>query len=149
MNKHQMIEKIKALGIYKDAVKCAEDSDFEGLTFIANMAQGKPGDAPRDWIVIANLGCELLKKFTPGPWTVEGREIKGPQDSGVCVARIPEWGILADVPDQGPANARLIAAAPDLLEALGSLVAICENEGFPHLGNILPKARAAIAKASE
>ena len=48
----------------------------------------------------------------------------------------------------GEANARLIAAAPDLLAALQSLVAVCENEGFPHLGNILPMARAAIDKAT-
>ena len=58
---------------------------------------------------------------TPGPGTVNtinGREVSGPPDSGVIVASLPEWGILADCPDQAPANARLIAAAPDLLAAL-------------------------------
>lgn len=79
------------------------------------------------------------------------------------------WTIIADVPEHsigyraivdadgdticnpspmGEANARLIAAAPDLLAALQSLVAVCENEGFPHLGRILPAARNAIAKAT-
>lgn len=55
---------------------------------------------------------------TPGPWTVNGREIDGPADSGVIVARLPEWGILADNPDPAPANARLITAAPEMLAAL-------------------------------
>ena len=55
----------------------------------------------------------MTTTYTPGPWTVNGREIVGPDDSGVIVARLPDWGILADGPDPAPANAALIAAAPD------------------------------------
>ena len=64
-----------------------------------------------------------MTKHTPGPWTVIGREIHGPDDSGAIVARIPEWGVLADITDPGLNNARLIAAAPDLLDALRTIVA--------------------------
>ena len=90
---------------------------------------------------------------TPGPWTVDGNEIFGPQDSGVIVARLPEWGILADGPDPAAHNARLIAAAPDLLEALQYALerfeCIPEHRdeiGLYRTGARL--ARAAIAKAT-
>lgn len=43
---------------------------------------------------------------------------------------------------------RFVDCHADLLAALQSLVAVCENEGFPHLGRILPAARDAIAKAT-
>lgn len=76
--------------------------------------------------------------YTPGPWRLETiRDI---------VFHSPEWAECPD--DQAEADARLIAAAPDLLTALESLVSACENEGFPHLGNILPAARRAITKAT-
>ncbi len=63
----------------------------------------------------------MTTTYTPGPWTVNGREIVGPDDSGVIVARLPDWGILADGPDPAPANAALIAAAPAMLAALQRL----------------------------
>lgn len=62
-----------------------------------------------------------MSKHTPGPWAIVNREIRGPAESGVIVARIPEWGVAADAPDPFAANARLIVAAPDLLEALTDL----------------------------
>ena len=86
-----------------------------------------------------------LSTYTPGPWAVNGREVNGPPDSGVIVARLPEWGILADCPDQAPANARLIAAAPDLLERLEELLEYSENLRG---SGVYDRARAAIAKAS-
>jgi len=63
----------------------------------------------------------MTTTYTPGPWTVNGREIVGPDDSGAIVARLPDWGILADGPDPAPANAALIAAAPAMLAALQRL----------------------------
>jgi hypothetical protein len=87
-------------------------------------------------------------KHTPGPWTVIGRELHGPDDSGVIVARIPEWGKLADTADPGPNNARLIAAAPDLLAALRALLRDCERLGFEgrNTARIKQQARAALAR---
>lgn len=61
-----------------------------------------------------------MSGHTPGPWAIVNREIRGPDGSGVIVARIPEWGVAADAPDPFAANARLIAAAPDLLEVAKS-----------------------------
>lgn len=89
-------------------------------------------------------------QHTPGPWTITDREIRGPQDSGVIVARLPEWGILADGPDPAPANARLIAAAPALLDALEELLSEVTANTYPkalaELGAI-GRASAAIAAA--
>jgi len=85
---------------------------------------------------------------TPGPWVVEslvdGYDIHAPE-SGCFVATTsdPEmiWGAVTRKGD-----ARLIAAAPELLEALENLLKVHEGEGGTqhHAGNM---ARAAIAKA--
>ncbi len=59
---------------------------------------------------------------TPGPWTVRG-PIPGPErwkiidDSG----NVPSIATCLDAHGRGAANARLIAAAPDLLKALQAL----------------------------
>lgn len=53
---------------------------------------------------------------TPGPWIWEHRRLFG--GNRVCVAEGGEFYV--DV--QNPADARLIAAAPDLLEALEGLL---------------------------
>jgi hypothetical protein len=91
-----------------------------------------------------------MPKHTPGPWQVNGREVKGPPDSGVIVARLPEWGILADCPDQAPANAALIAAAPDLLAALKLCQARLRSMSWQDDSSVyaLERARAAIARAT-
>lgn len=79
---------------------------------------------------------------TPGPWTVDGNEIFGPPDegnidSGVVVAR-----------RVNPADAALIAAAPDLLEALRMIEEVASGR-VPLVNNwVASVARAAIAKAT-
>jgi hypothetical protein len=59
---------------------------------------------------------------TPGPWVVNDlyaeTEIRGPQNSGAMICVMTPWGISADEPSPQRANARLIAAAPELLAAL-------------------------------
>ena len=56
-------------------------------------------------------------KHTPGPWKVVGKSIKSEigRDQST-IARIDSRGKF--LPGYDEANARLIAAAPDLLEAL-------------------------------
>lgn len=72
-----------------------------------------------------------MSKYTPGPWK---RKIKS-----VLIPVAPyEW---AEAYGGSIANARLIAAAPDLLEALQDL---CDTLGEC---GMTEKARAAIAKA--
>lgn len=57
-------------------------------------------------------------KPTPGPWRVEGRFIRALKVK--VVAEVPMGGIFHGKVDQ--ANARLIAAAPLLFDALTALV---------------------------
>ncbi|MGK9045857.1 hypothetical protein KXR63_00660 [Stutzerimonas chloritidismutans] len=86
--------------------------------------------------------------FTPGPWVVQRAA------DAYCIASV---GNLVIMPSSGKvkhdnteADARLIAAAPDLLEALEMIVAEADSytarTGKP-VYNWLDQARAAIAKA--
>ena len=77
-------------------------------------------------------------KHTLGPWRTAGEQgvqIRSERDqiAKVWTMRGNEW----------KANARLIAAAPELLEALQEMVEIAESQG-----HIVKRARAAIAKAT-
>lgn len=83
-------------------------------------------------------------KHTPGPWSVHQESIE------------PDWhivttvggAIVANVSDRGEwgANAHLIAAAPDLLEALKNMLSKC-GCGTALGCKVCDAARAAIAKA--
>lgn len=98
---------------------------------------------------------EQKAAHTPAPWLIEwnaaqggeGHYIKDSQDTGE-LSRIAAVLFHDDADGETRANARLIAAAPDLLAALvtaESLLAdICVYGEPPELANI----RAAIAKAS-
>ena len=61
-------------------------------------------------------------KHTPGPWTIGG-ELISKQGTAIEIASVwrnthPDRSADAPDPDTADANARLIAAAPELLEAL-------------------------------
>jgi hypothetical protein len=74
--------------------------------------------------------------FTPGPWTASGNGVhKGIR----CVATTHN-------DDHRHADARLIAAAPELLAALRGLLDLADESGRGHLP-MLDAARAALAKA--
>ncbi|EKJ8513839.1 hypothetical protein ACOANU_29155 [Pseudomonas aeruginosa] len=99
-----------------------------------------------------------MRKHTPGPWFVNGHE----RYTKYVEARI-DGGLIQEVaacgptekPEQQEANARLCAAAPELLEALQGML---EVYGGQYNDDCLPKssteleliqqARAAIAKAT-
>ena len=91
-----------------------------------------------------------MSKHTPAPWIMEFRpghwerrwEISAFDGSCICVG--DDWE--TSFRSEGDANARLIAAAPELLEALEGMVSEfdgCYADGEP----AMIKARAAIAKA--
>ena len=92
-----------------------------------------------------------MSKHTPGPWSLDTENV-GDYLRGHVSVDAPDHGALALVvwkmedDDQSPvceANARLIAAAPDLLEALRFIEAnTVEGGAFNKV------ARAAIAKAT-
>lgn len=88
---------------------------------------------------------------TPGPWTAR---VKRTGESWWVVAPRPngQEGYLAECvgrQEANEANARLIAAAPDLLAALrvllGTSECSCEGDCVPDCTHVI--ARAAIAKA--
>ncbi len=89
-----------------------------------------------------------MSKHTPGPWAMPDSEqgriskvgVNGGWDGMIATA---DCGDYARSRSEGFANARLIAAAPDLLEALKDAVRDSESPG-----QWLDEARAAIAKAT-
>lgn len=93
-----------------------------------------------------------MTNHTPGPWTATG-----PKDfstSGMIIlilsidnypaAFVPGWTDAEDTAKEAAANARLIAAAPDMLAALRDAVGILDSLGG---GETCRAVRAAIAKA--
>jgi len=92
-----------------------------------------------------------MSRHTPGPWVVEslvdGYDIHAPQ-AGCFIATTSDpkmiWGAVTRKVD-----AHLIAAAPDLLGALNSLLEYLREYDldYPEAAPVFDNARAAIAKA--
>lgn len=85
---------------------------------------------------------------TPGPW------VSGGHDGRRCELVASTWGTVAAVwpigaSDQESANARLIAAAPELLAALENIVGLwADSEQNNGLAQIMARdAQTAIARA--
>lgn len=87
-----------------------------------------------------------MNKHTPGPWSFYDDSNDGKTNRieivaiGKTVARI-----YHSVPDEDLPNARLIAAAPDMLEFAKAVVRYAGASGDDYLAE---KARAVIAKAT-
>lgn len=108
----------------------------------------------------------MSTKHTPGPWTVLPEEVDrdyirvrgtrlGERYKVANVPTVTGRGVPAREADETRANARLIAAAPELLEALEVLEAYVANNivtdyptGIDIEGTAFQRARAAIAKAT-
>ena len=91
-----------------------------------------------------------MNKHTPGPWIAEQRDTRSVvlAAKGRCLlADCPQWSNRDDRPRAAEAfaNAKLFAAAPDLLDALSEII----NDGgkFVMTNETHRKARAAIARA--
>ncbi|HCF4362572.1 TPA: hypothetical protein NIE75_005283 [Pseudomonas aeruginosa] len=90
-----------------------------------------------------------MSKHTPGPWFINGHErytkYVEARIGGGLVQEVAACG-PTEKPEQQEANARLCAAAPELLEALQACIqqitALCSADDVPD------QARAAIAKAT-
>jgi hypothetical protein len=85
---------------------------------------------------------------TPAPWRVEGRKVHGANTGHIISHGINSHGdgpngYVCDTDGTTDADARLIAAAPELLEALEYLLEACIANP-----DAKSKARAAIAKAT-
>lgn len=84
-----------------------------------------------------------MSKHTPGPWEVNYRRVtpvNGKQDGTDDICHVYRDNM---------ANARLIVAAPDLLEACKEMELFCRVHGLDHpiIAGVAETARAAIAKA--
>lgn len=88
-----------------------------------------------------------MSKHTPGPWQHSVKLSGSENHRGFRIWGADGWA-LADVQPadedgtEGEANARLIAAAPDLLEALKGVLRVADRKT-----DEFDAARAAIAKA--
>lgn len=84
----------------------------------------------------------MKNQHTPGPWENHCGEVTTPQINGRSyrrIAAVQDYG-LGGLPEVDEANAHLISAAPDLLEALKELVDL-------NVARNMNRAKAAIAKA--
>ena len=81
---------------------------------------------------------------TPGPWAVfHGMVVTANADGSIP----PTTQVLGYMNGMRDADARLIAAAPELLAALKAICAADDVKSLADLVTVLPDARAAIAKA--
>ena len=108
-----------------------------------------------------------MQAYTPGPWEAKGKSVRttghtaqgsapNGYEGGICNCFGKRMGPRAKLDEMAEANARLIAAAPELLEALRWYIAHDAKE-FQYLdkgiGTSTPdgiqrlKAREAVAKA--
>lgn len=83
-------------------------------------------------------------KHTPGPWTAQGLAIVASDRS--FVGRLYPWCADPQDAECAKANARLIAAAPELLESIEQLLVCMRLAGWEDDPASI-KARAATAKA--
>ena len=94
------------------------------------------------------MGDDAIMTYTPGPWEVgeddaNGQAVVRSEHTEICTC----WHhCVGSIEQQMRANALLIAAAPELLEALKAMVNECEAVGSPSLG-AMAVAITAIAKA--
>lgn len=96
-----------------------------------------------------------MSKHSEGPWSIDwytSRLDVFSADSVTLVATIQRSALLSNIDDTAKANARLIAAAPELLEALQNLLDWAIEVHSPRSFRInfsgMDKARDAIAKAT-
>jgi hypothetical protein len=92
--------------------------------------------------------CEPL--HTPGPWFAVVTDTTCGGEPAIWEIADKNGGVIAEDVSYNPANAALIASAPDLLSALEFLLAdylAIDGESLTYSSVPADKARAAIAKA--
>ena len=103
-------------------------------------------------IAIEPEGLLMSTQHTPGPWSVDAMGNVWSADTKVC--EMSEHPVIMSgcyrekTDDEHRANARLIAAAPEMLEALKMSLKIGDGCSRGFLNEVQKQARAAIAKAT-
>lgn len=95
-----------------------------------------------------NPSCAF--KGTPGPWLVDGKAMRGDKSRNGATVAVANtlnvaWPYGRRAIKEEPYNARITAAAPELLEALMEI--INESRRFVMTADTHRKARSVIAKA--
>ena len=89
---------------------------------------------------------------TPGPWSADVHVPRGSADAEWRIHGGRELVAIVNDDEYTEANARLIAAAPEMLEALKQALvvmeSVAETHGYDTEVGAVPAARAAIAKAT-
>ena len=93
------------------------------------------------------MSTEKKAVHTPGPWEVSHLSAAGKRTAGLLIREAGHCITLASVRRENEANARLIAAAPDLLEALKELQHAVAECDLIATTKALFKAEAVIRKA--
>ena len=88
-----------------------------------------------------------ILRHTPGPWTAitidqSKANVRANQDSVATVHLSLGSPVLMDRAGEGSANARLVAAAPELVEALQRIVGISWSAGSLAFDDAIDQARA-------
>lgn len=102
---------------------------------------------------------KIKKEYTPGPWTLELKkkkcysQINGDGWWGLCKVVTKQKGNESHI-NEGIANAKLVAAAPELLESLIEVLPRLKywlNQPDKNIDNdeMIKKAESAIKKATE
>ena len=90
-----------------------------------------------------------MTKYTAGPWTENACEIQAQDGSAICemLLRPEDPGANYPYSPETDANSRLICAAPELLDALETLLLSTERDDMNFRVRAMAAAREAIAKA--
>lgn len=86
----------------------------------------------------------MANQHTPGPWKWDESRDEIFDHDGAQIAAIQHYRVADEAIS---ANARLIASAPELLEALKRFASAMEQRSYPELQGVASDAFAAIAKA--
>jgi len=90
-----------------------------------------------------------MSNHTPGPWEIWDRDKKSPiingQGDQVCIVSFTETRGMIVKPERSMANARLIAAAPDLLNGCKEALVYCQSD--PAIYPLISLLKQAISKA--
>lgn len=91
----------------------------------------------------------VMSARTPGPWVLQGFRIYGPPDEKHGNGRALIGGVVDDG-IESMANARLMVAAPELLDALTAILAALKEVPVAfgvHVHDAIDAAKEALAKA--
>jgi hypothetical protein len=87
-----------------------------------------------------------MAKSIPGPWTAKGYQVFALEEHPLRIIAYARGLNIKERTPEDEANARLIAAAPDLLEACEDFVEMAETP-YKDTRLLVQRAKAAIQKA--